>query len=52
MVKVIFNDRIIISNHNTKLKEIEELHFNTKITFDGEEYLKSAPWLSNEFNLF
>jgi len=37
---------------NTKLKEIEELHFNTDITFDGEEYLKSGPWLSNEFNLF
>lgn len=39
-------------NNNTNLKEIEELHFNTDITFDGEAYLKSAPWISNEFELF
>jgi len=39
-------------NNNTKIKEIENLDFNAEITFDGNEYLKSAPWISNEFNLF
>lgn len=39
--------------NNTGLNEIEDLHFNTKINFNGDEYLeKSAPWLTNEYKLF
>jgi pyruvyltransferase len=36
----------------TKLNEIKNLHFNDKITFNRNEYLKSAPWVTNEFNIF
>jgi pyruvyltransferase len=38
--------------NNTILTDIEHLHLNKRITFDVDEYLKSAPWFSNEFNLF
>lgn len=36
----------------TKLNEIESLHFNKEIVFDKDSYIRNAPWVTNEYNLF
>lgn len=38
--------------NNTNLNEIEELKLNREIDFNSEEYLKHAPWINNEYDLF